>query len=169
MSADYSQEPQQYWEHSSCCCQHNQQPHSPQAETEAERSQSDAADVENTPEDVTGGGEAEEAGAADEDGVREADFTAVSEVDVRPEACLGVNETEDLHEHKEGGGEIDLGVPEEDLPGVLKELELSLRMTTMMEQEKMEDLTRWTEKETSSSSSSVRRRNKRRRAKKASH
>lgn len=99
--------------------------------------------------------------------MRESDVPAVSEDDVGAEGELGVNERVNVHEHKEGGGKIDLGVPEEDLPGVLEELELSLKMTSMMEQEKMEDLSRSTETETSCSA--VRRRNKRRRAKKASH
>lgn len=61
---------------------------------------------------------------------------------------------------------IDLGVPEEELTGVLEELELSLRMTSAMEQEKVELLSRLTE--TESSSGGVRRRKRRRRAKKAS-
>ncbi|KAM9352041.1 protein RIC-3b [Symphorus nematophorus] len=159
---DYSEEPQQYWEHSRCCCQPGQQHHSPQTETEteAERTRADGADVENIPEDVTDGGEAEEA----EDAVRKSDFRTVSEEDAGPES---VNERVDVHEQEEGGGKIDLGVPEEDLAGVLEELELSLKMTSMLEQEKMEDLSRSTETETSGSA--VRRRNKRRRAKKASH
>lgn len=93
--------------------------------------------------------------------------TAVCDEDVGPESDLGTAGGVNQHKHKEGGREIDLGVPEEDLVGVLKELELSLQMTSVMEQEKMEDLTRLTEKETSCST--VRRRNKRRRAKKASH
>ncbi len=162
MSADYPEEPQQFWEHSRCCCHHGQQHHSPQMETEAERTPCDAADLENIPQDVTGGGEAEEAGALHADGVRESEFTAVSEGDTGPEGDLG----EDVHEHKEGGGDIDLGVPAEDLAGVLEELELSLDMKTMMEQEMMKDLTGLKETETCST---VRRRNKRRRAKKASH
>lgn len=115
-SADYSEEPRQYWEHSHCCCHH-----SPQTETEAERTPS--------PHDGPGGGETEEA--------------------------------EHLPE------EDDLGVPEEELAGVLEELELSLKMTSMMEREKVEDLiTRSTEE--GASCGAVRRRNKRRRAKKAS-
>ncbi|XP_076588156.1 protein RIC-3b [Chaetodon auriga] len=154
------EEPQQYWEHS-CCCQHSQQHGSPQTETEAERTQTDGADLENVPEDVTGGGDAEETEAA-----RESDFTAVSEEGVGKESDLGANETADDHEQKAGGGKIDLGVPEEDLAGVLKELELSLKMTSMMEQEKMEDLSK--SPQTDTSCSTVRRRNKRRRAKKAS-
>ncbi|XP_036964212.1 protein RIC-3b [Acanthopagrus latus] len=157
---DYPEEPQQPWEHSRCCCQHSQQHHSPQAEPEAERTQADGADVENIHEDITGGGEAEETEA-----VKESNFTAVSEADVGPDSVIGLNES--LREHKDGGGKIDLGVPEEDLAGVLEELELSLKMTSMMEQEKMEHLSRSTETETSCST--VRRRNKRRRAKKASH
>ncbi|XP_071347285.1 protein RIC-3b isoform X2 [Trachinotus anak] len=132
---DYPEQPHQSWQHSHCCCQHSQQHHSPQTEAEAERAEADGADlVENIQaEDVTGGGEAEEA--------------------------------ED--EHQEGGGKIDLGVPEEDLAGVLKELELTLKMTSMMEQEKIEDLTRPVE--TEAAQSQVRRRNKRRRVKKAAH
>lgn len=166
VSADYPEEPQQQWEHSRCCCQHSQQPHNPQAETETERTQADGADLENLPEDVTGGGETAE-GAEDLNKERESDTTAVGEDSVRPESDVGVNERADMREPKEGRGEIDLGVPEDDLPGVLQELELTLKMTSMMEQEKMEDLTRTTETETSCST--VRRRNKRRRAKKASH
>lgn len=70
-----------------------------------------------------------------------------------------------MHERKEEGGvQIDLGVPEEDLAGILKELELTLKMTSMMEQEKIEDLARPVE--TEPAHSQVRRRNKRR-AKKA--
>uniref|UniRef100_UPI0037E714A8 protein RIC-3b n=1 Tax=Semicossyphus pulcher TaxID=241346 RepID=UPI0037E714A8 len=161
-SADYHEEPQQYWEHSRCCCQHGQQPHSPQAETEAERTRTDGADLENIPEDVTEG-EAEEAS----DTLRESDATAASEHDVEQVSDLGVIESVDVHEHKEGGGQIDLGVPDEDLDGVLQELEISLKLTTMMEQEKMEDLTQLTETETSCGA--VRRRNRKRRAKKASH
>lgn len=160
MSADYPEEHQPYWEHSRCCCHH-----SPQKETEAERTQGDGADLENIPEDAAGGGDAEEAEDLNKDDVREPDVAAVSEEDVRPESDS--NERADVLEQKEGGRQIDLGVPEEELPGVLKELELSLKMTSMMEQEKMEDLSRPTETETSCSA--VRRRNKRRRAKKASH
>ncbi|XP_044048550.1 protein RIC-3b [Siniperca chuatsi] len=158
---DYPEEPQQYWEHSRCCCQHSQQHHSPKTETQAETTQADGADLENIPGDVTGGGEAEEAEALNEDAVRESDVTAVSEEDVGPESDLGRNERVDNR------GKIDLGVPAEDLAGVLKELELTLKMTSTMEQEKLEDLTRSTEIETTCSA--VRRRTKKRRAKKASH
>ncbi|KAG8012341.1 Protein RIC-3, partial [Nibea albiflora] len=155
---DYPEEPQQYWEHSHCCCQH----HSPQTatETEAERTQTDGADLENIPEDVTGGAE-----DLNKDAVSESGFTAVSREDVEPESDSGLNEG--VHEHKEGKGGIDPGVPEEDLARVLKELELELKISSMMEEEKVEDLTRSTE--TESPCGAVRRRNKRRRAKKASH
>ncbi|GAA6215308.1 protein RIC-3-like [Lates japonicus] len=166
---DYPEEPHQYWKHSHCCCQHSQQHYSPQMETEAERTEGDGADlVEGVPaEDVMGGGEAEEPEVQSADPLREPNSTAVSEEGVGPESDLGVNERVDLREHKEGGGKIDLGVPEEDLAGVLKELELTLKMTSVMEQEKMEDLTRPVE--TEPSHTQVRRRNKRRRAKKAAH
>lgn len=151
-SADYPEEPQPYWEHSQCCCHH-----SPQREAEAERRHTDGPDLEDVPQDIPGG--------ADPEGA--VNFTAVCDDDVGPEGDLGTTGGVDQHKYEEGGSDVDLGVPEEDLVGVLKELELSLQMTSVMEQEKMEDLTRLTERETSCST--VRRRNKRRRAKKASH
>lgn len=124
--------------------------------------------VENIPaEDITGGGEAEEALDLTTDAVRASVFTALSEEGGGPESDLGINEKEDLGEHKEGKAQINLGVPKEDLAGVLKELELTLKMTSETEQDNTEDLNR--PEETESSSSQVRRRNRRRRAKKASH
>ncbi|XP_069018701.1 protein RIC-3b [Embiotoca jacksoni] len=156
---DYPEEPHPHWEGSRCSCHHSQQHHSPQ--TEVKRTETDGVDLgETLPEDVTGGGE-----DLREDTVRESGLTAVSEGDIGPESDLGGREKEDMRERKEGGGRVDLGVPEVDLAGVLNELELTLKMTSMMEQEKIEDLTRPTETETSCGS--VRRRNKRRRAKKA--
>uniref|UniRef100_A0A3Q0QTF4 Resistance to inhibitors of cholinesterase protein 3 N-terminal domain-containing protein n=1 Tax=Amphilophus citrinellus TaxID=61819 RepID=A0A3Q0QTF4_AMPCI len=158
---DYPEESHAYWEHSHCCCK--QQHHSPQAE--AERTDADGADlVENLPEDVTSGDEAERAEDLSKEAVKESDSTAASREDVGSERNLGINEEEDVHEHKKGGGQIDLSVPEEDLVGVLKELELTLRMTSVAEQEKIEDLTQPADSQTACSS--VRRRNKRRRAKK---
>ncbi|XP_047453047.1 protein RIC-3b isoform X2 [Mugil cephalus] len=124
---DYLEEPQSYWGHSGCCCQHSQQ-------TGAERTGSDEADlVENLPEDVTGPVGGEEAGVTEE-------------------------QSEDAG--REAGSAADLA-------GVLHELELTLKMTSMMEREKVEDFIRPTETETQCSL--VRRRNKRRRAKKAAH
>lgn len=127
--------------------------------------------MENTPADVTVRGEAEEDESLSTGAVTESGFKALGkEEEVEAEADSGVNESENLQEHKESGRKIDLGVPVEDLAGVLKELELTLKMTTMMEQEKMEDLTRPAETETQpGNSSTVRRRNKRRRAKKDAH
>ncbi|KAF1386471.1 hypothetical protein PFLUV_G00095200 [Perca fluviatilis] len=164
VAADDPEEPQQQeWEHSRCCCQHSQQDPSPQTETEteteAERTHAEGAHPGNLSEDVTGGGEAAQ-GVEGLNKERGSDLTAASEEDAGPES---VNERVD--EHKEGGFQMDLGVPEDDLAGVLKELQLTLEVTSMMEQEKVEDLTRTTE----TSCSAVRRRNKRRRAKKASH
>lgn len=147
LSADPPEETEPYWERSHCRCHHH-----PQTQT---------ADQENTPEDVTGGGETEEGEGLDAD----ADCTAVSGDDVTPEGRLGTTET--VHGHEEDEGHIDLGVPEEELAGVLEELELSLRMSSVMEQEKVEDLTRLTERD--AAGCSVRRRNRRKRAKKASH
>ncbi|KAK5866934.1 hypothetical protein PBY51_011466 [Eleginops maclovinus] len=143
---DYPEEPQQQWEqHSHCPCKQHQ------TEAEAERTQADGADLETLPEDVKDGAE---------DLNTERDPTAVRGEEVELQR-------EDVCEHKQGVGQIDLGVPEEELCGVLEELELTLKVTTLMEQEKMEDLSRTTETETSCSN--VRRRNKKRRAKKASH
>ncbi|XP_032378575.1 protein RIC-3b isoform X2 [Etheostoma spectabile] len=159
VSADYPEEPQEPWDHSHCCCQHSQQDPSPRTETEAEGTRADGADLENLSEDVTGGGEAAQ-GVEGLNIERGSEFTVASEENVEPESVRA-----DKREHKEGGFQMDLGVPEDDLAGVLKELQLTLEMTSMMEQEKVEDLTRTTE----TSCSAVRRRNKRRRAKKASH
>ncbi|KAM7397114.1 hypothetical protein PAMP_020111 [Pampus punctatissimus] len=163
---DYPEEPQQYWERPRCCCQHSQQHHSPQSE--AERTEADGADLlENIPVDVIGGGEAEEDESQSTDAVTESAFTAGSDEDVGREGELDVNESENSNERRDVGRKINLGVPEQELDGVLKELELTLKMTTMMEQEKMEDLTR--SAETEAACSTVRRRNKRRRAKKDLH
>ncbi|KAM7002408.1 protein RIC-3b [Tautogolabrus adspersus] len=162
-STDYAEEPQQYWDHSDCCCQHGQQHHSPQTESDAERTRADGAELDNVSEDVTCGGEAGESESVNEDAVKESDV-AVMEEDVIPESSL--SESLDVHEHTEGGGQIDLGVAEEDLAGVLQELEISLEMTTVMEQEKMEDMSK--SRDTETPCSAVRRRNRRRRAKKAS-
>lgn len=96
--------------------------------------------------------------------MKESDLTVMSSEDVGLERNLGLNEQENVHEHKGGGDQIDLSVPEEDLVGVLKELELTLRRTSAVEQEKIEDLMQPADSETAGSS--VRRRNKRRKAKK---
>lgn len=74
-----------------------------------------------------------------------------------PENDVGVSEQE------ERGDGVHLGVSEEELPAVLDQLELSLTMTSRLE-EKMGSLTGLTE-----DVSSVRRRNKRRKVKKVSH
>ncbi|XP_026167708.1 protein RIC-3b isoform X2 [Mastacembelus armatus] len=165
---DYPEAPHQYWKHSCCSCQQSQEHHSPRTERGEERTRADGAALsENIPaEDVAGSEEAEEAEDLSEDTVSKSVFTAMSEEGVGTESDLGINQEGDFHKHKEGEGQIDLGVPEQDLAGVLKELELTLKMTSMMEQEKMEDFTLPAETETSSSR--VRCRNKRRRAKKAS-
>ncbi|XP_023154678.2 protein RIC-3b [Amphiprion ocellaris] len=158
---DYPEEPQPYWEPSHCCCQHGEQQHSPHREPEADETETKGTNLaDSRPEDVIG-----EAEDLSNDAVRESDLIAASEEGVGPQRDLGGNEQEEANEHKEGEDQIDLGVPEEDLAGVLKELEFTLKMATMMEQERIEDLTRPTE----TSSSLVRRRNKRRRAKKAVH
>lgn len=136
---------EQQWGHSRCCCQHR-----PQAETQH-------TDGQKVPEDVTAGEQDLQSDVLGEPG-----FMTGSAGEARPEN--GGGETEGLPKHRDGG--IDLGVPEEELVGVLEELELSLRMTSAMEQEKVEHLGRLTEAE--SSGGAVRRRKRRRRAKKAS-
>ncbi|XP_029952507.1 protein RIC-3b isoform X2 [Salarias fasciatus] len=134
-----------YWERSRCCCQHSEQHH-------AQQSEADGAAAEEG--GLPAGGEPEEA-----ERPRESE-------EVEKEIDLGENEEEaDLHEHREDGEPLDLGVPDQDLVGVLRELELTLRVTSMMEEEKVEDLTMPAE----TPGGSVRRRNKRRRAKKAAH
>ncbi|XP_029379077.1 protein RIC-3b [Echeneis naucrates] len=155
---DYLEQPHDYWQHSHCCCQHGQQHNSPQMEEEAERTEADGAIlVENIPaEGMTDGGEAEEVEDPNIDAVRESDLTSAPEEEVTSQSELGGNKRVDLHENK-GKAQIDLGV--------LEELELTLRMTSMMEQDKIEDLRQPVE--TEPSQSQVRRRNKRRRAKKA--
>ncbi|XP_022063209.1 protein RIC-3b [Acanthochromis polyacanthus] len=156
---DYPEEPQPYWDPSHCCCQHGEQQHSPHREPEADETEIKGTNLADAPpEDLTG-----EAEDLSEGAVRESDLTAASEEGVGPQSDSGVTEQEEANKH-EGDDQIYLGVPDEDLAGVLKELEFTLKMTTMMEQERIEDLTRPTE----TSSSSVRRRNKRR-AKKAVH
>ncbi|XP_028287402.1 protein RIC-3b [Parambassis ranga] len=158
---DDPEEPRPYWEHSHCCCQHDQQHHHPPQRTEA-----DGANMEeDLPKDVPG---SEAADDLSQDAAINSDLTAESQEDGRREKGLEENEKEDdVHELCEGGGQMDLGVPEEDLTGVLQELELTLKMTSMMEEDKIGGLTQPTETETSRGS--VRRRNKRRRAKKAAH
>uniref|UniRef100_A0A667XNV3 RIC3 acetylcholine receptor chaperone n=1 Tax=Myripristis murdjan TaxID=586833 RepID=A0A667XNV3_9TELE len=122
--------------------------------------EADGAELaENIPNDR---GEAEESEDLNKDQVREDVFTATGEEDTGPGGNLDKND-KDLYEPEEGGGGIDLGVPEEDLAGVLKELELTLKMTSMMEQEKIQDLVEPEEMKTVCSQ--VRRRNKRRKAK----
>ncbi|XP_068594983.1 protein RIC-3b [Brachionichthys hirsutus] len=142
---DYPPEPEQHWEHSHCCCRHHRSGCSPQTETQPERTRTEEAGAEDLPDDIRGGVE------------MNADVT---EDDEGPDSESGVRE------HGETGGGLNPGVPEEDLAGVLKELEISLRMTSIMEQEKMAALSRTTE--TGAPCGVVRRRSKRRKAKKAS-
>lgn len=143
LQTEYPEE--QQWGHSRCCCQHR-----PQAETQH-------PDGRKVPEDVAAGEQDLRSDVLGEPGL-----TAGSAGEARPES--GGGETEGAPEHRDGG--IDLGVPEEELAGVLEELELSLRMTSATEQEKVAHLSRLAE--TESSGGAVRRRKRRRRAKKAS-
>lgn len=122
-----------YWEESDGCCPHRQ------TETEAEGTQTGEADSEIIPEDVP-----------------EADvLNRERRQDTRPE--------NDPSQCKEAGAGIHPGVPDEELTRVLEELELSLTMTSAME-EKMGSLSGLVDEV-----GTVRCRNKRRKAKKASH
>lgn len=119
--------------------------------------------VENVPADgVLNGGEAEEALDPSTDPGRESEFAELSEEGGTLERDLGTRE-EDFG----GEGQNHLRGRGEDPEGALKELEVTLKMTSVTEQEKINDLSQTLE--TESSSSLVRRRNRRRRAKKASH
>ncbi|XP_075993810.1 protein RIC-3b [Genypterus blacodes] len=144
---DYPEEPHQQWERSHCCHHHGDKG-DPQPEGEAETTEADCAE---TPEDLTGGGEEEQR-------LEELHKAAA----VGAEGEVGVKEREG--EEEEGQGGINLGIPDEDLAGVLQELELTLEMTSVMEQEKMETFAQPAE-----TSGHVRRRNKKRRARKDSH
>ncbi|XP_056138367.1 protein RIC-3b [Lampris incognitus] len=170
---DYPKEPRHYRDHPCCPC-HNGWHTGPQTEPEAERTEADGADgavlAEDNPDgDITDSGEAEEPEVCNGDKPRDAAFKAMGEEDTAPEGGCGVSDKEDLYEPEpeEEGAEIELGLPEEDLAGVLKELELTLRMTSMMEQEKIDDLTH--PKDTAAGCTQVRRRNKKRRVKKEVH
>ncbi|KAM9854914.1 protein RIC-3b [Aulostomus maculatus] len=160
---DYPKAPHQYWEHQHCCCQRTQQPSSPPSDTDAERS---VDLMENIPVDVTDGGQVDEGDELlSSDSVKQSAYTAGSEEDAEAEIDPDGNEEKNFGGKE--GGHIDLGVPEEDLVGVLEELELTLKMTSVMEQEKIEDLVQ--PSETESVGSTMRRRNKRRRANKDLH
>ncbi|KAM4553863.1 protein RIC-3b [Fundulus diaphanus] len=142
---DYPEEPHPSWDGTQCRCRH-----SPKGAGDADRTGEPPDDqMQNLPGDFIGAGDAGE--TVPGLGGKEAEG--------------GVNEEEVEHRHNMEGGRDDLGFPEEHLAGVLKELELTLKVTSMLEQEKVEELTRPAETETSGGS--VRRRIKRRRAKKA--
>ncbi|KAM4619159.1 protein RIC-3b [Polymixia lowei] len=171
---DYPEEPHQCWEHSHCPY-HSEQHSSPQTEPEAERTEADGADdlVEDSPEVVMETREAVDPNELNNEEVREAQQQGEEEAE--PEGDLGVNkDKDDSCEPEERGSKIDLGFPEEDLDGVLEELEFTLKMTSMMEQEKMDDLARPAETTTTmtttmTGSTQVRRRSKKRKGKRDFH
>ncbi|KAM4734628.1 LOW QUALITY PROTEIN: protein RIC-3b [Anableps anableps] len=134
----YPEEPPPCFDGTQCCCQRR-----PEGEANADRTEEV---LDNQMETLLGG--FKDAGALSDQ-----------------ESEEGVKKEEIEHQHNMEGGQFGLDFPEEHLAGVLKELELTLKVTSMLEQEKIEELTRPVETETSSSS--VRRRNKRRKAKKA--
>ncbi|KAM6937012.1 protein RIC-3b [Xenentodon cancila] len=128
----YPEESPPYWENSHCCCQHR-----------PERTKGDEiSQVGDLADDVTVG-----------EDTMEPVFTVASDGDVIPETDSELRETQDAHGREEGGGPVDLDVPEED------------KDTNTLEQEKSEDLTSLVDTETSCSS--FRRRTRRRRTKKS--
>ncbi|XP_061534313.1 protein RIC-3b [Phycodurus eques] len=114
---DEEEDPHDLWERHRCCCQHSP------CGSQTQAGEDDAAD--NFPAGVLG------ADQADED----------------PGAGSGAKEKQEVHlnekEQREREGQeqqSQLGVPNEELPGVLKELELTFKMTSAMEREKMDYL-----------------------------
>ncbi|KAM9377615.1 protein RIC-3b [Pholidichthys leucotaenia] len=155
---DWGDDPEErpsHWERSYCCCQESRS-----------TQQESGAEGDRAAEDVTGGDRT--AGEdASKDTVREPDSAALDEEDVSPQSDLMGTEG-CVDEDREGAAPLDLGVTGEGLDGVLKEMELTLRVTSVVEQKKMEDPMALAA-DTETSCSSVRRRNKRRRAKKVTH
>ncbi|XP_004069494.1 protein RIC-3 [Oryzias latipes] len=135
---DHPGDHHQYWEHPHCCCQHR-------SNAGAER------EAEGDPAPRGGGG-------GDTEVSSEMVSTAAASAGAVQESDLTLREEENNHMEECG----DAGILEEELDGVLKELELSLRVTSTKEQEKTQEPGNLTDK----SCSSVRRRNKRRRTKK---
>lgn len=156
--SDFPAEPQQCWDHSYCPHRHGQQSNpetEAEAEAEAERTEADGAD--GGVKDV---GEAEEFEDLNKDEVTEAAFVMTTDQEAGAECNSAADNEENSYETEEGGeGRLDLGVPEEDLAGVLEELELTMKMTSM-NQQKIEDLTR--PADTTTAPTHVRRRNRKR-------
>ncbi|XP_061750461.1 protein RIC-3b [Nerophis ophidion] len=122
-----------------CCCQH-----APQDEAAADLGEDDrSSQGDIVPEGSSGGHD------ADLDHAGESPGSDLKEAHLKQE------------DEEEAGG-IHLGVPDEDLLGILKDLELTLKKTSAMEQEKADHPSRPGETD------AVRRRNKRRRSKKES-
>ncbi|XP_049579699.1 protein RIC-3b [Syngnathus scovelli] len=117
-------DPHDLGEHPRCCCQH-----SPcGAQTQA--GEDDSSDRgENHPVSFTSTHQADKEPGAGSGGEEDLD-TELEEVYL----------SEAQQREREYEEEIQLGVPEEELAGVLNELELTLKMTSVMEREKMDRL-----------------------------
>ncbi|XP_077423778.1 protein RIC-3b [Vanacampus margaritifer] len=126
---DEEEEPCDLWERPRCCCQH------PPCGSQTQAREDDAHQADDEPSAGLGG---------------EEDPNAKQQ-----EVHLG---EEEQREHERDEEQIQLGVPEEELAGVLKELELTLKMTSVIQREEMDRL----ETHALSGGGPVRRRNKRR-------
>nr|XP_057932379.1 protein RIC-3b [Doryrhamphus excisus] len=144
------------WERPHCCCQQATQRSGSQDEAEADDRSSH---VHNIPEAAPCRGETDLDHAAQSPGVDE---------DLEMEQDGHLKQKQNMNECKEEeeAGQIQLDVPDEELLGVLQELEVTLKMTSAMEKEKMDHLIRPSEMDTCGGA--IRRRNKRRRSKKES-
>ncbi|XP_077373269.1 protein RIC-3b isoform X2 [Festucalex cinctus] len=132
----WEEDEQDLWDRPRCCCQH-----SPCGSQTRAREDDGSEWVENIPADSRQDDEPSAGSGGKEDPDTE-----------RQEVHLSEKERERDEE------QIQLGAPEEELAGVLKELELTLKMTSVVQREKMER----PETPALSGGGPVRRRNKRR-------
>ncbi|XP_054633480.1 protein RIC-3-like [Dunckerocampus dactyliophorus] len=144
--------PDVMWERPHCCCQRAPQSCGSQDEAEADDRSSQ---VDNVAEAAPSGGQAVQSPGGDED--------LETEQERHLEQKQNMNECK---EEEEEAGQIQLDVPNKELLGVLQELEVSLKMTSAMELEKVDHLI--PPGEMDACGIAVRRRNKRRRRKKES-
>uniref|UniRef100_A0A1A7WIJ1 Resistance to inhibitors of cholinesterase 3 homolog n=1 Tax=Iconisemion striatum TaxID=60296 RepID=A0A1A7WIJ1_9TELE len=155
---DYPEELPSYWEHGPCCCQHGA----------VEAAQVERTEAENLPDQVTGSEDLdanviqEPASTADTDVIS----PSTADTDVISQRHVEVEEKQETNEIKEEGGHMHPAFQEQQAQ-VLQELELTLKSTSVLEQETPEDIIRLAG--TEMSCSLIRRRNKRRRMKKATH
>ncbi|XP_068452635.1 protein RIC-3b [Clinocottus analis] len=151
--AGHPEEQQQRWEHPRCCCQHGPpHHHETQTQTQTERTPADGDD----PEDVHG--EAPDPNKEQESDPPARPSEEAAGPDGEREGGAGETQPEPQPQPEPEPEPQPGGVLEDEDGVVLEELELTLRASTAMQQEK------------AASCGAVRRRsNKRRRAKKAAH